>query len=75
MSQSQIELTTLSFSFLFDFRTLEIFFGDHIDFILLSLVLPSTGGTDNERINKLATKSGALKLLGSLYSRQLNFNF
>jgi hypothetical protein len=46
---------------------LEIFYGRHIDFILGATLLPSVGGTENERMSRLVTKSGAFKLLARLY--------
>ncbi len=48
-------------------RSLESFFGSHIDFILGAILLQSVGGTENERMSRLVTKSGAFKLLAKLY--------
>jgi len=48
-------------------RTLENFYGNHIDFILGAILLPSVGGTENERMSRLVTKFCAFKLVAKLY--------
>lgn len=48
-------------------RTLESFFSGAIEFIVTSLLLPTSGGTETERLDRFAVKVGCLKLIAKLY--------
>ncbi len=51
----------------FSFRTLEAFFSDTMEFIVTSILLPTSGGTETERLSRFAVKVGCLKLVAKLY--------